>query len=158
MTGVRAVPALERGELDQMISDRLHRRGERYTRGRRVLVDALVAAAAPLSVPELLEAATGVAQSSAYRNLAVLERAGVVHRISTGGDWGRYELDEDLTAHHHHHLICNVCGTVVDFTVSDDLEREVDEALHRAARAHGFLVDHHRLDLVGSCRDCAPTT
>lgn len=141
-------------ELDERIAGRLRRSGERYTSGRRSLVEGLVAAGGPVSVPELLTHCPGLAQSSAYRNLAVLERAGVVHRIATGGDWGRFELAEDLTDHHHHHLICVQCGAVVDFTVSDDLEAAVDTALTRVARAHDFQVEHHRLDLVGRCRDC----
>lgn len=56
----------------------------------------------PLSIPELLHATGDVAQSSAYRNLSVLERAGVVAKVVTNDEWARYELTEDLTGHHHH--------------------------------------------------------
>ena len=94
-----------------------------------------------------------LAQSSAYRNLAVLERAGVVHRIVAAGEFARYELAEDLTEHHHH-LICATCGDVRDFTVSPELEGDLDRALGRIARQHGFSADHHRLDLVGTCSAC----
>ena len=34
-------------------------------------------------------------QSSAYRNLAVLEQAGVIRRVITDDDFARFELDED---------------------------------------------------------------
>ena len=68
----------------------------------------------------------------------MLERAGVVHRIVTADDFARYELAEDLTEHHHH-LICSACGDVRDFTVSPELEGDLDRALAAAsARAHGF--------------------
>ena len=83
----------------------------------------------------------GLAQSSAYRNLAVLERAGVVHRIVTSDEFARYELAEDLT-HHHHHLICSTCGGVTDFEVSDAVEHELESGArprrpaHRVQRAH----------------------
>jgi Fe2+ or Zn2+ uptake regulation protein len=89
-----------------------------------------------------------------YRNLSVLERAGLVHRIVTSDDWARYELDHALT-HHHHHLICSSCGAVRDFTVSPRLERSIDEALARVASDAGFRLEHHRLDLVGLCEACA---
>ena len=89
-----------------------------------------------------------------YRNLAVLERAGLVHRIVTTDDWARYELADALTDHHHH-LICSGCGVVRDFTVSPRLERSIDEALAKVAGDAGFRLDHHRLDLVGFCGDCA---
>ena len=52
-----------------------------------------------------------------YRNLVVLEQAGVVRRVTSTDDFARYELAEDLTEHHHH-LICSSCGTVDDFTAS----------------------------------------
>src|ERR671919_248107 len=78
----------------------------------------------------------GQAQSSAYRNLAVLERAGVTHRIVTTGDHACWELTEDLTEHHHH-LICRGCGDVTDFTVPGDIERRLDDALADAASLAG---------------------
>src|SRR5205814_2363608 len=80
-----------------------------YTRNRRTLVEALDESDRPVSIPELLGERRDLAQSSAYRNLAVLERAGVVRRIVTSDEFARYELAEDLTEHHHH-LICSVCG------------------------------------------------
>jgi Fe2+ or Zn2+ uptake regulation protein len=141
------------GELHEEASARLARAEQRYTRSRRALVDLLAAAEAPLSLPQLLARAPHLAQSSAYRNLVVLERAGVVHRIVTADDFARYELAEDLTGHHHH-LICTQCGEVRDFTVSSDVEADLGRALAEVAAAHGFTADHHRLDLVGRCDAC----
>ena len=135
-------------------ADRLRDEGQRYTTQRRGLVDLLVEVEQPLTIPQLLERQPGLSQSSAYRNLAVLERAGVVHRIAGADGFARYELTEDLTGHHHH-LICSTCGEVVDFEVSDQVERDLDVALHRAAQRVGFQVSGHRLDLVGTCATCS---
>lgn len=141
-------------ELHDLAAVRLRALDQRYTGGRRAIVEALARADAPLAIPQLLERDRSLAQSSAYRNLAVLERAGVVHRIVTSDEFARYELAEDLTGHHHH-LICSTCGDVRDFTMSTELERDLDRALDRIASAHGFAADHHRLDLVGTCATCA---
>jgi Fe2+ or Zn2+ uptake regulation protein len=141
-------------ELDRIAVQRLRRDGQRYTDNRRRLVALLESTDAPLTIPEILERGPDLAQSSVYRNLAVLERAGLVHRIVTTDDWARYELDHALT-HHHHHLICSSCGVVRDFTVSPRLERSIDDALAKVAGDAGFRLDHHRLDLVGFCTDCA---
>jgi Fur family transcriptional regulator, ferric uptake regulator len=135
-------------------ADRLRDEGQRYTTQRRGLVDLLVEVEQPLTLPQLLERQPGLSQSSAYRNLAVLERAGVVHRIAGADGFARYELTEDLTGHHHH-LICSGCGEVVDFEVSDAVERDLEVALHRAALRAGFQVSGHRLDLVGTCASCS---
>ena len=138
-------------DLDTAAETRLRREGQRYTRGRRALVATLSTAATPLAIGEL----TGeVPQSSAYRNLAVLEQAGVVRRVITDGDSARFELAEDLTGHHHH-LICSSCGRVEDVEVPPSLERDIDRALDRLARKAAFASVHHRLDLIGTCRDCA---
>jgi Fur family ferric uptake transcriptional regulator len=141
-------------DLHELATVRLRSLDQRYTRGRRAIVEALATADAPLSIPQLLERDRALAQSSAYRNLAELERAGVVHRIVTADEFSRYELAEDLTEHHHH-LICSHCGDVRDFTVSSALEAELDRALDHIAGEHGFAADHHRLDLVGTCSTCA---
>ena len=146
--------ATNTSDLHEMAAVRLGALAQRYTRGRRAIVEVLARAAAPVSIPQLLERDRSLAQSSAYRNLAQLEQAGIVHRIVTSDEFARYELAEDLTEHHHH-LICSHCGDVRDFTVSPALEHDLDRALARIAGAHGFVADHHRLDLVGTCATCA---
>lgn len=141
-------------DLHRIAADRIRADGQRYTSQRHDLVALLVEVDQPLTIPQLLEHRPGLAQSSAYRNLAVLERAGVVHRIVTTDEFARYELAEDLT-HHHHHLICSSCGDVTDFEVSDQVEEELESALAKVARRTGFRVRHHRLDLVGTCPGCS---
>ena len=133
---------------------RLRSDGQRYTPRRRALVELLAASDQPLTIPQLLEHRRDLAQSSAYRNLAVLERAGVVHRIVTTDEFARYELAEDLTEHHHH-LICSTCGGVSDFTVPGTVEHEIETALGKVAKRAGFRTTGHRLDLVGTCARCS---
>jgi Fe2+ or Zn2+ uptake regulation protein len=140
--------------LHATAADRLRADGQRYTTQRRAIVELLEDAPQPLTIPQLLERQRGLAQSSAYRNLSVLERAGVVHRIVTSDGFGRFELAEDLT-HHHHHLICSACGEVTDFEVSDSVEHDLESALARVAKRTGFTVRSHRLDLVGTCAGCS---
>ena len=139
-------------DVHEQVADRLGGAGQRYTAARRALVDRLRDAGQPMTLPELLDGAA-LAQSSAYRNLALLEQVGAVHRIVTSADHARYELAEDLTEHHHH-LICTSCGHVEDFTVSPALERRLHEAVEEVQGGTGFSAAHHRLDLIGTCRAC----
>lgn len=141
-------------DLHPAIAARLDGDGQRYTSGRRRLVEALVGAGRPLTAAEVLTEGA-LAQSSAYRNLAVLEAAGVVHRVAGSDEFARFELAEDLTDHHHHHLICTTCGAVTDFTVPDGLERAVDALALAVTATSGFHADHHRIDLYGRCAACA---
>lgn len=143
-------------------ADRLHETaaallgavGQRYTRGRRGLVDALAGTARPVAVPDLLAAAAGAAQSSAYRNMAVLEAAGVVRRVHGEDGFCRFELAEGLTGHHHH-LHCDGCGRVADYTLPEGLERAVERAMAEVTSRTGFRPRDHTLDLVGLCAACA---
>jgi len=139
--------------VHQTADIRLREEGQRYTDQRRELVE-LLANEGPLSTPEVLRGRGGLKQSSVYRNLAVLEHAGVVRRVVTDEEFGRYELTEDLTGHHHH-LICSSCGRVEDVTVPSQLEGTLDRTLDRLAKRAGFADVDHRLDLIGTCSDCA---
>jgi len=141
-------------ELDRTAATRLRDVGQRYTSNRAALVEVLAASSHPLTIPEILEARRGMPQSSVYRNLTVLEEAGLVQRVASSDDWARFELAEDLTEHHHHQ-ICTSCGQVRDVTLPPAVERSLDASLGRVAAANGFKLQHHRLDLVGLCGDCA---
>lgn len=142
------------GDLHATVADRLRAVAQRYTPGRRAVVDVLAGAGRPLSIAEMLDLRPDLAQSSAYRSLGVLEEAGVVHRVAAHDGVARHELAEALTGHHHH-LVCTSCGTVEDVPASLPLEQTVARAVAQAAAATGFRPQTHRLDLVGVCARCA---
>jgi Fe2+ or Zn2+ uptake regulation protein len=138
------------------VDARLRRAGQRYTDQRRRLVEILALARSPLSMPDIVRGRRGLAQSSVYRNLSGLVEAGVVRRIVTEEEFGRYELAEDLTGHHHH-VICSNCGRTRDVTLPAAVERTLDRTLDGVARRAGFAGVSHRLDLFGTCHECAAT-
>jgi Fe2+ or Zn2+ uptake regulation protein len=140
-------------DVHAVASSRLERVDQRYTAGRRDLVEVLADAGRPLVVAEIVERRRGLAQSSAYRNLSVLEQAGVVRRVPGADEFVRYELDEELTEHHHH-LVCVKCGKVADYTMSDQLERSVRKTIAVITDETGFEPTAHQLDLFGLCTDC----
>ena len=121
---------------------------------RARLLDVLGTADRPLTITEILGDQRDLAQSSVYRNLVVLEQAGIVHRVVTHDEFARFELAEDLTGHHHH-LVCSNCGRVDDLPASDSIEKSVAAAVAEAATKVGFTTEHHRLDLVGRCAACS---
>jgi Fe2+ or Zn2+ uptake regulation protein len=141
-------------DLHIEIAARLKRDAQRYTRNRRALVEILRRANQPLAIPDILRAKRGLPQSSVYRNLTVLERSHVVRRVITGEDFAHFELAEDLTEHHHH-LVCSGCGAVEDVRIPPRLERSMEQALDTVAAGTGFTTVSHRLDLLGTCRNCA---
>jgi Fe2+ or Zn2+ uptake regulation protein len=88
------------------------------------------------AVAEAVRAAIGaISLQSVYDALGVLVTARLIRRIQPAGSPARFE---DRVGDNHHHLICRICGRVVDIdcavgsapclTASDDLGYEIDEA------------------------------
>ena len=93
-------------ELHQEVASRLATAGQRYTRTRRRLVDILAKAGMPLSLPDIVRGRRNLPQSSAYRNLAELETAGLIRRVASEDGFGRYELDRKSTRlNSSHHVV-----------------------------------------------------
>ncbi len=141
--------------LHDDVATRLRRGRQRYTEARRALVDLLHELERPHSIAELLDAEPSMSQSSLYRNLGVLEQHDVVRRLSSTDDVARFELAEDVTGEHHHHLVCTTCGTIEDIDVAPEVETAMHVAIDDAAAGHGFRTELHRLELLGTCADCA---
>lgn len=146
--------AADRTRLHDSIGIRLHGAGQRYNASRRRLIDYLADAGRPLTVTEILDNAGDLPRSTAYRHLTALASCGVIHRLTGTDDAGYFELTDELSGHHHHHVLCERCGTVVDIASSPQLEKALATAAELAARETGFDLGGHRIDLVGTCRSC----
>ena len=144
---------LATSDLHAAVSLRLKHHDYRYPQGRRRLVEAILEAGQPVTLPEIVVAAPGLAPSSVYRNLDVLERSGVVSRITAGGDYAHFEFAEPLLSHHHH-LVCVDCGSIEDVFLDDELEADVDRSLAEVVGRAGFTPLRHSLDLHGRCAGC----
>ena len=140
-------------ELHAQVGSKLAQQGHRYSRGRQELVEVLIRAERPMTLPDIVAAEPGLAQSSTYRNLDVLVRCGIIRRINAATDRAHFELAEPLMGHHHH-LICINCGTIEDIHLDSEMERMVDKSLSTIASQTGFTPIHHSLDLHGHCAEC----
>ncbi|MCB0980670.1 MAG: transcriptional repressor [Acidimicrobiaceae bacterium] len=141
-------------DLHRLVERRIHDADLVYTKGRRQLVELLADLSRPASMPELVEQRPKLTLSSIYRNMTDLEAAGVVQKVLGTDDRTRYELAEDLIGHHHH-SICSTCGAVDDFVIPERLERALEAGLADAVAASGFRPAGHRLDVIGTCANCA---
>lgn len=144
--------------LEDLALTNLRRIGQRLTTGRRLLIATLVASPEPQTIPMLLRRQPALAQSSVYRNLTVLEQAGLVAKIEMGPDHAHFELSELVTGEHHHHLMCSACGSVTTVMLPDTIETMLQKASVETAEASGFEMSNHRLDLIGRCTSCVAAT
>lgn len=120
---------------------------------RQAVIDLLASQACARSAVEIEDSlrtsARPVARASIYRILDELERLGLVQKLQVGQDMARYEPargGED----HHHHLVCDSCGTVVPFT-----DEALEHAIYALSRRVPMQISEHEIVLRGACRDCA---
>ena len=143
-----------RGAIHDIAERKLATINQRYSSRRRRLVEALDRADHPLIATDIVAVDDDLPQSSVYRNLAVLEAAGVVVKVLTNGDRAAFELAEELKGHHHH-LVCVQCGLVLDIDVPNEVEQMLDTGVADLVSRAGFVLVGHRLDLMGRCKNCA---
>lgn len=139
--------------LQRDIEQRLASHGVRFTNGRRLVVGAIADADGPLTASEIHGSLDSVPLSSLYRSLGVLTDAGVLAQHHGADETTRYELSEVLTAHHHH-LVCESCGSIVDVTATEAQEARVGRLVDSLGAAAGFTVSGHRLEIEGRCASC----
>lgn len=110
---------------------------------QRLAVLAAISAGQHQRLEEIRARCPEVGMVTVYRALDLFTGLGIVRRLDLG-QGPRYELAED----HHHHLVCEDCGSVKEF------ERcPVDlQSLSRVGR--DFEVRAHSLELYGRCSDC----
>ena len=148
------MPAQEMADdMHSVAESRLRRIDQRYTSGRRAIIELLVSAGHPVSIEDIAERLPSVPRSSAYRHLSDLQAAGLIRRVTANDEYTRFELAEDLTEHHHH-LLCINCGKVTDVTLPAGLEQQVTGAITNLAKDEGFQAHSHRLDVLGLCAAC----
>lgn len=84
--------------------------------------------------------------ATVYRTLALLEESGLVSSISLGVQGKKFEI---ANKPHHDHLICEKCGTIVEFE-----NKQIEELQHQIAKENGFELTNHLMQLYGICKNC----
>jgi Fur family transcriptional regulator, ferric uptake regulator len=123
--------------------------GGRATHARRLLLEVLFETSGHATAEELAAAVqarvSDVHLSTIYRNLEELEKLGVIVHAHLGHGPATYHLAD----HAHCHLVCEVCGEIID--VPEDLFR----SLNRTTRERfGFTIDPRHFAVLGLCRRC----
>jgi Fur family ferric uptake transcriptional regulator len=144
--------ASDRSEWAELAHAALEEAGHRSGGARAAVIELLAAEACCVSAQEiadrLRERGRPVGAASVYRALDLLTRAGVVARVEVGAGGARYEVIAP-GGEHHHHLVCDGCGTITPFS---------DPALERAIDRVGGRVRHrvrgHEVVLRGDCPRC----
>lgn len=86
-----------------------------------------------------------------YRNLKAFEEEGKLIRITLSGDSAlRYRYGgEDAVVQSYHKLLCNRCGTIVNFPT--DLLKQMERTVSSAT---GHAITDHQVLFYGVCATC----
>ena len=87
-----------------------------------------------------------ISRQAVYDALAALTDKGVFRRIQPAGSSARYET---RVGDNHHHLVCRMCGRMVDVDCAVG-----DVPCLTAADASGYEIDEAEVTYWGLCPDC----
>ncbi len=126
--------------------------GLRPTRQRAAIVRAMEKTGRPVTAQALHAklrgpGGGGPGLATIYRTLQALEESGLARTFPAGEGELSYKLCEPG---HHHHLICERCGLVVEIPSC-----EVERWAASAAKRRGFTVSSHQAEIFGLCEPCA---
>lgn len=128
----------------------LQQAGLKRTRSREAILQVLSDTADHLTAAEVHRRALaidpGIGLASVYRTMHLLARLGLVRHVQLNHRHRHYAPADD---NHGHHLVCNGCGRVVEFS-----DCRVEGLARALARRTHFRIEGHCLELYGRCPDC----
>jgi Fur family ferric uptake transcriptional regulator len=133
-------------------TDLLRERGVQVTAQRLAVLRAVSGAQHGTAdeVTEVVRSDIGaISRQAVYDALALLADKGLIRRIQPAGSPARYE---DRVGDNHHHLICRLCGRLVDV----DCAVGATPCLNAADDA-GYDIDEAEVVYWGRCPDCLAT-
>jgi Fur family ferric uptake transcriptional regulator len=137
-------------EEKAVFAEYLARHGLKRSEQREAILDAFLRSERHLSVDDLLRLARKrrpeVGRTTVYRTLKLLQEAGLATELVLRGET---RFEREYKRQHHDHFICKACGEIFEFS-SDEIERIQEEV----ASDIGFVIDGHRHQIFGYCRDC----
>jgi len=136
----------QEGDLISKLSEQ----GYRLTPQRLLVLSAIAGSDHHISAEEIYAQVVTkyphVNISTIYRTLDLLKRLGLVTETDLGGGRVRYH---PVDKGHHHHLVCQECGAIID------LDESVLSSLRsQLLREYKFSADLKHLAIFGRCSSC----
>ncbi len=138
---------MEKHEFDTFISNK----GLKLTRERQEIVEEVLYSRGHFAPDELFvklrAKGSKVSRASVYRTIPLLVEGGLIAQVEKTDKHAHYEKISKNS--HHDHMICTVCGRVIEF-YSKPLERLQE----RLCRQEHFRGVSHCLEIMGVCDNC----
>lgn len=166
--GAAAVPAIDNlcgscslAEKASEWEKLLRSRGSRLTQPRKAILALLCRHSGHFNTKEIFNLIhpefPEIGLTTVYRTLDLLVRLRLLNRCDFGDGQSTYERvggPED----HHHHLICERCGLIIDYNdfITDEVTfyQNIQKYL---TRKYDFQISGHEVQFFGKCRSCRGT-
>lgn len=129
--------------------------GLKYTQQRKAIAEVFFENAEEhFSLPELLVLAkrrhASVGYATVYRTMKLMSECGlaVEHKFS---DDGHTQYEPSIDGEHHDHILCVLCGRLVEYE-----DEEIERLQVAVAQRLGFRVRHHTHVIYGECVPACP--
>ena len=136
------------------LKETLKQKGYKLTPQRRAILNGIIKSeGSHLTAEELYDLVKidcpEIGLATIYRTVQLLEEMNVIRKLDLDDGCSRYELNHEDENHQHHHLICNVCGNVLE--VQGDLLEELESIVEKK---YNFKIKDHSLKFYGLCEKC----
>lgn len=136
-----------KNKFDQFIREK----GLKSTRQRQFILEEFLRSGSHLSTEELYlrlrKKQPRIGYATVHRTLKLFAECGIAEQRHFGDGQARYEASNHNE--HHDHLICTVCGKIVEFE-----DPRIEKLQDEVASKNGFSIERHRLELYGQCESC----
>ena len=120
--------------------------GYRITAPRRSVIAALGSKDEGFTSEELCDELPAVGRATVYRTIKLLQKAGVICRLTMPDGAPKYSL---ARVEHHHHTVCVKCGAVGEFR-----HATIERLLRAIGQEISGEIVGHRLEVFTVCADC----
>jgi len=123
----------------------------RYTAQKREIVEEIYRNKTHFEIEEFMSRCYAkhkqLSRATVYRTVKQLLEGGFLQKISTKD--GKVFYEQTMGTKHHDHLICNICGKILEIK-----ESVIDDYLNNYCKQIGFEHEYRSLHLYGTCSDC----
>ncbi len=127
------------------IEEKCIKKGVKLTDQRKIIAKVMSESDDHPNVDELYKRVTQIdakiSIATVYRTVKLFEESGILTKHDFKGGKARYE---ELSEHHHDHLIDIKSGEIIEF-----VDEEIEELQKKVAEKYGYNLVDHKLELYG---------
>lgn len=105
---------------------------------------------------ELKRSNSHVGLATVYRTIKLFEKIGFIQHIALDKGYISYRIVDPEEKQEHNHLICEICGNVIDIQNLIDIPKELLELFEsKVFIEKGITVNKQKVQFFGICKKCS---